>query len=106
MSYVFLYTTFVLNQNLQNERIFSGEFFTKQTDFEIQLNLIERFYELILRKKRKSVMLSIPETGAERNEASANPGKRFELSPYGLPILADSVLPLRMTLFYLSNISY
>jgi hypothetical protein len=65
-------------------------------------------------------MLSIPEAGAERNkcsseasvkrsvmlsdsEASRNQGK--EPSPYGLPIAADSSLPLRITRFlFLSNI--
>jgi hypothetical protein len=41
------------------------------------------------------------------SEASRNQGKGVEPSPYGLPILADSVPPLRITLFLsLLNISY
>jgi hypothetical protein len=69
----------------------------------------------MLRKKGRSVMLSMPEALplplgggreglAERNdrrsEASRNPGK--EPSLYGLPILADSSLPLSMTPSFVS----
>jgi hypothetical protein len=46
-------------------------------------------------------MLNFSEPGGEgddrRSEASLNQGKGVEPSPYGLPIAADSSLPLRMT---------
>jgi hypothetical protein len=57
-------------------------------------------YELMLGKKRRTVMLSIPEPKGTSVAPPRNQSKRVEPSPYGLPILADSSPPLRMTSFF------